>query len=422
MLFHIVIFTFYLIRFSIGNECPTLRNYCTCSLNRTVAQCSNRQITNDILLKISDQLPKSTVILNLSSNFLTSMKNLPDINSLQILDLSFNRIQYLPSNLISKYPRLYSLNLQNNSLKTLTKSVQKVSNININLLNNPLHCTCQFKLFKEKYFFKSILCQNNKSFDENDFCDTKNFLEITPEKSQIVYETDQLILNCSSNFQPYWTLNQTFYRPTIAKVLYSAVVIHRLEMNHSGLWTCHSLNSNRSIWLTVIKRSSTYFCQSTQMNTSKGYFYWPRTLINRRVAKPCPYGTAAWLRNSNEYARAWYTCSHNGQWINFDVSQCAFQTNVSRLLDYLSLNETNILLRLGKYMPEIEHNHLQLNDIILLIDLIDEHKEKYQNQDKIMIIYHLTDFILQIKNDFIFSPEYQIAVTRLENSLLLFEF
>ncbi|CAM4799983.1 unnamed protein product [Rotaria magnacalcarata] len=412
MVFNIVIYILYLIQFSFGNECPSFK-YCICSSDKTIVQCSNRHLTNELLLKINNQLPKSTIVLNLSSNSLTSTKYLPNLNSLQILDLSFNKIKYLPSNIFSKFPRLISFDLRHNSLKTIPHTFQKISKINLNLSNNRFHCTCQFKLFKTNNFFKDILCQNNKQFDENDFCRVKNFLQIYPQQSQVVYENEQFILNCSSNLQHYWTLNHTFYPATVTSFSYSTVIIHHIRMNHSGLWTCHSLDTNQSLWLTVITTSATYFCPSKQMNTSKGYFYWPRTLINRRVAKTCPHRTAAWLTNSNEYARAWYTCSSSGQWINFDVSQCAFQTNASRLIDYLSFNETNVLLRLGKYLSEINQNYLQLNDIILLIDLIDEQKQKYQHQDKIIIIYHLADFILQIKNDFIYSNEYQNAMGRL---------
>jgi hypothetical protein len=153
------------------------------------------------------------------------------------------------------------------------------------------------------------------------------------------------------------------------------------------------------------------------MNTSKGYFFWPRTLINNKIEKKCPFGSAAWLRNSREYARARYTCSSNGKWINFDVSQCAFQSNISRVFDRLSLTETNVLLRLVKYLSKIDQKNLELFDIILLIDLIDEQQEKYKNEDRITLIYHLTDFILKIKQDFMYLYEYRMALTRLVKSI-----
>jgi hypothetical protein len=162
------------------------------------------------------------------------------------------------------------------------------------------------------------------------------------------------------------------------------------------------------------------------MNTSKGYFYWPRTLINQRIETKCPHGSAAWLGDSNKYARAWYTCSSHGQWMNFDISQCGYQTNISRIFDYLSLDENNLLLHLVKYLSDINRNQMKLNDIILLIDLIDEQQEKFQNQDQIMLIYHLTDFILQMKFDFILDKQYQLAMNRflkkeiLNFSLILF--
>jgi len=369
MLFILITYTFFLIGLSSGDQCPS-SEYCTCSSDLTIIECTNRQLTNELLLKLNRQLPNSIILLNLSSNLLTSIKSLSNLNSLQILDLSFNKIRYLPPNIFSKFPQLTSLYIQNNSIKTFPK----------------------------------------------------NFLQIDPQQSQIVYENQQFILNCSSNSKHFWTLNKNFYPSTITSPSYSTIIIHRLQINHSGIWTCHNTNFNRSISLTVLKNSSNHFCQSIQMNTSKGYFYWPRTLINKKIEKKCPFGSAAWLSSSNEYARAWYTCSSNGQWKNFDISQCGYQTNISRVFDRLSLNETNLLLNLVKYLSKINRNHMKLDDIILLIDLIDEQQEKYKNQDRIMLIYHLTDFILQIKHDFILVNQYHFAITRLEKNKLSFFF
>ena len=318
-----------LIRSSCGTQCP-LPTYCTCSSDLTLIECSNRQLTNEVLLKLNNQLPKSIIGLNLSSNSLTSIKSLSKLSSLQILDLSFNKIDYLPSNIISKYPQLISLNLQNNSLKSFPKSLIKLPQLNLNLINNPFHCTCQLKSFEKTNLLNHLRCQNNKPFHEKDFCTINNF-----------------------------------------------------------------------------------FCQSIQMNTSKGYFYWPRTLINQKIEIKCPFGSAAWLRNSTEYARAWYTCSSERQWIELDVSQCAFRTNLSRIFDYLVLNESNVLLNLVKYLSKINREEIKLDDMIFLIDLIDDQQEKYQHQDQIMLIYHLTDFILQIKHPFIYSEQYRLAITRL---------
>ena len=356
MLSILLTFIFLLIRFSLGDQCSSL-NYCTCSSDKTIIQCTNRQITNDLLLTLNSQLPKSTILLNLSSNFLTSVKSLSNLNSLRTLDLSFNKIRFLPSNIFSKFPRLRTLSVRNNSLKLIPKSFKKISNINLNISNNPFHCTCQFKWLSQTNLLNNLICQNNKRFDENDFCPKKN----STQQSEIISE-------------------------------------NKSKLND--------------------KNSSNVFCQSIQMNTSKGYFYWPRTLINKKIEKKCPFGSAAWLSNSSEYARAYYTCSNRKRWIHFDVSQCAFQTNISRVLDYLSINETNFLLNLVKYLSKINQFHMKLDDIILLIDLIAEQQEKYKNQDRIMLIYHLTDFILQIKHDFIHSNQYQIAITRLEKSFM----
>jgi len=370
MSFILIAYTLFLIGLSSGDQCPSLE-YCTCSSDLTIIKCTNRQLTNELLLKLNPQLPNSTILLNLSSNSLTSIKSLSNLNSLKILDLSFNQIRYLPPNIFSKFPRLTSLYIQNNPIKTFPKNFQNFSN---------------------------------------------NFLQINPQQSQIVYENQQFILNCSSNSKHFWTLNKNFYPSTIISPSYSTIIIHNLQINHSGIWTCHNTNVNRSISLTVLKNLSNHFCKSIQLNTSKGYFYWPRTLINKKIEKKCPFGSAAWLSSSNEYARAWYTCSSNGQWKNFDISQCGYQTNISRVFDRLSLNETNLLLHLVKYLSKINRNHMKLDDIILLIDLIDEQQEKYKNQDRIMLIYHLTDFILQIEHDFLVNNQYQFSITRLEKN------
>ncbi len=383
MLLFIILF---FIEFSSIEQC-LLSNYCTCSTDLTIVKCTDRQLTNEFLLKLNNQLSNSTIVLNLSSNSLTSIKSLSNLHSLQILDLSLNKIRSIPSNFFSKYPQLISLYIQKNPLKIFPKLFRNLSTINLNL---------------------------SKNFPQN-----HHHLQ----QSQIVYENEQFLLNCSSNSPHYWTLNGQFYPSTIITSFYSIILLHHLQINQSGIWTCQNSDSiHHSISLTVLANSSNYFCQSIQMNTSKGYFYWPRTLINQRIETKCPYGSAAWLGNSNDYARAWYTCSSNGQWMNFDISQCGYQTNISRIFDNLSLDENNLLLLLVKYLAGINRNHMKLNDIILLIDLIDEQQEKYQNQDRIMLIYHLTDFILQIKSNFYFNNQYQLAMNRLEYRFDFFSF
>ena len=291
---------------SSSEQCPVL-NSCTCSTDLTIVKCTDRQLTNEFLLKLTNQLSNSTRVLNLSSNSFTSIKSLPKLSSLQILDLSSNKIRYLPSNLFSKYPRLISLYIQQTPLRNLPRYLRNFSVIHLNL--------------------------------SNDF--PRNHLQ----QSQIIHENEPIILNCSSNEPHYWTLNGQFYPSTILSSTYSTVLIHHLQVNHSGIWTCRNSQSmHHSISLTVLANSSNYFCQSTHMNTSKGYFFWPRTLINQRVETKCPHGSAAWLGDSNQYARAWYTCSSNGQWRHFDISQCGYRTNISRVLDYFSLDENNLLL------------------------------------------------------------------------------
>ncbi|UJR33600.1 hypothetical protein I4U23_021037 [Adineta vaga] len=412
MIFIKLILILFLIHLSYENQCPS-SDYCTCSPDLTIIKCTNRQLTNELLFNINNQLPRSTILLNLSSNILTSVEFLLNLNHLEILDLSFNKIHYLPSDFLSRFPHLTSLYLQNNSLQILPKTFRASSTVHLDLSNNPFHCTCQSKWYQSNSQLKNLLCQNQKPFHENDFCRTNQLFSMTPHKSQIAYENEPFLLNCSSNSKRYWTLNEKHYPSTITSSSYSTIIIDHLQMKHSGIWTCHYLNLNHSISLTILPSLVEQFCPSIRMNTSKGLFHWPRTLINNKIERKCPFGSAAWLRNSNEDARAWYTCSSNGNWMHLDLAQCAFQSNISRIFDYLSLTETNLLLRLIKYLSKLDKNLFDLNDMILLIDLIDEQQNKYQNQDRVTLIFHLTDFILQIKHNFTYSREYQMAITRL---------
>ncbi|CAF1310190.1 unnamed protein product [Adineta steineri] len=408
MLSFYLLLIFYLIQYSLTDQCPSIKS-CICSSDLTIISCINHQLTDDFFPNLDIQFPQSTTILNLSLNSFTSINSLTNLNNLQILDLSYNKLNSLPSNLFSKFPQLSSLYLQNNSLTTIPKTFNEISNINLDLSNNPLNCTCQLKWIIK--WFETINLRKKINCPEKDFClNKKNFLTITPEQSQVVYENDSFTLNCLSNTKTFWTFNHQYYSSN------STIFIPFLQLNHSGLYTCHSLNQNRSISLHVLNLQLNHFCQSIQMDTSKGYFYWPRTLTGQKIQLKCPFGSAAWYDN---FAQASYICSINRQWMDLDLSQCAFRTNISREFDrLLSKNQTNILAKLVTYVSKQNLQDIQFDDIIFLIDLIDEEQNKTlytrKNIEEIsMLIYRLTDFILQIQQDFIQIKQYQLALNRL---------
>ncbi|CAF1683170.1 unnamed protein product, partial [Adineta ricciae] len=402
----------YLTQHILTDQCPST-NSCKCSSDLTIISCTNQQLTDEFFLNLDVHFPKSTIVLNLSSNSFSSINSLANLDNLQTLDLSSNKLQSLPANLFSKFPQLSSLYVQNNFLKTIPNTFNEISNINLDLSNNPINCTCQLKWIVK--WFETINLRSPINCKEKDFCaDKKNFLHITPEQSQIVYENDSFTLKCSANTKVFWTLNNEFYSGA------SDIFIPRLQSNHSGSWTCHSLNQNRSISLHVLNTQLNHFCQSIQMDTSKGYFYWPRTLTGQTIQIKCPFGSAAWF----EYdAHASYMCSKNRQWVDLDLSQCGFRTNISREFDrILSHNQTNLLSKLVTYISKINLDEFQFDDIIFLIDLIDEEQSKYltsrKNIEEIsMLIYRLTDFILQVKQHFPIIKEYQSALNRLRSIL-----
>ncbi|CAF4254945.1 unnamed protein product, partial [Rotaria sp. Silwood2] len=108
MLFLYFISIFYLIKHSLTEQCPS-SDLCICSSDLTIITCTNRQLTDEILINLNNQFPKSTIVLNLSSNSLTSINSLTNLNNLQIVDLSYNKISYLPLNLFTKFSQLSSL-------------------------------------------------------------------------------------------------------------------------------------------------------------------------------------------------------------------------------------------------------------------------------------------------------------------------
>ena len=413
----IEIFLFFLAT-CLADQCPSA-DYCTCSSDLTIITCTNRRLTDDFLSNLNEPFPQSTIVLNLSSNSLTSIHSLPNLNNLQTLDLSSNQIRLLPSNLFTKFPQLSSLYLPSNALKTIPKTFNSISNINLDISNNPLDCTCQLKWlikwFETINHRRRINCQKSRHLIETDFCSNKkSFLHLTPSQSQVAYENDPFTFNCSSNTEVYWTLNEEFYSNQ------STIIISHLQFNHSGLWTCHSLSQNRSISLRVFTRQINQFCPSIQMDTSKGHFYWPRTLTSETIQLSCPFQSAAWMKNRSEEAKASHTCSIHRQWIDLDLSQCAFRTNISREFDRLiSLNPENLLSKLVNLMSKINLTELQFDDVIFLIDLIDEEQEKYtiskRNLEEIsMLIYRLTDLILQVnQEDFLKIYQYRLALNRL---------
>ena len=372
LLFHLLfIYISFLVKCSSSERCP-LVDYCTCSSDLTIVKCNNRQLTNAHLIQVNRQLTNSTIFLNLSSNSFTSIRSLPNLPSLQILDLSFNPIRYLSPIIFTKFPRLISLHLRNLSVKILPKLFKNHSTIHFNLSNT------------------------------------------SPQRPIILHENDRLILNCSSPSAHYWTQNQHIFPPTIIASSYSIIFIDHFHVKHSGIWTCQNSHSNHSISLTVLTNASNSFCQAVQMNTSKGYFSWPRTSLNQRIELQCPHGSAAWLGDGNQYARASYTCASNGQWMNFDMSQCGYRTNISRNFDRLSLNDKQFLVYLVKYLAEINRNEILFDDILLLIDFVDEQQRKSHHPDRMMLIYHLVDLILQIQYPLSNSWKNQQAMNRFE--------
>lgn len=105
MLFLYLISIFNIIQYSLTDKCPSLNN-CICSSDLTIITCVNSKLTDESLINLNIVLLKSTILLNHTSNSIKSINFLISLNNIQILDVSNNKIQYLPSNLFRKFRQL----------------------------------------------------------------------------------------------------------------------------------------------------------------------------------------------------------------------------------------------------------------------------------------------------------------------------
>ena len=199
--------------------------------------------------------------------------------------------------------------------------------------------------------------------------------KISPSTRQIVFEDDELPINCSVSIgskdtKLVWfhdnkpVFNATNQRdssttesqhPLAAKfdrifetvvenrgIMTSMVVISQLKHEDTGKWECREENSQQkisrlSVDVMVLENSAIY-CTKGVTRSNKGTFSWPKTVagFSHPQFAVCPFGKSAEYSSNAGVAMATRTCSYTGKWSQVDDSACEFESHFSRELSQLA--------------------------------------------------------------------------------------
>lgn len=152
---------------------------------------------------------------------------------------------------------------------------------------------------------------------------------------------------------------------TSGGIIDSSLYISKLNRNHTGQWKCQLLFQNQTTQqtrtiLVVVISNITKYCEIEITSNNKGVYTWPKTIAGYTVDLPCQV---------NENMKAYHVCSRDGQWINANTTQCAYVSEITRILEQFS----KVNLTLTKVNAYESANHLKnhTSDLNLLRDKMD---------------------------------------------------
>ena len=203
----------------------------------------------------------------------------------------------------------------------------------------------------------------------------EGFMKIEPKQDQLIFEGDPVNLKCRLNLNQTnqtinWYLNNTLITN---KLLYYNIQIRQnstySELNvaaliarkHTGTWTCVAIVNGvhkvkTEIFIKVLRTSSVEYdsktairCPDTVTVTSKGVYMWNKTSdFDQIVEQAC-------LNDGNMFAS--YECRLNSDnktanWFNLNVTQCDYESNLTRNLNSLLLTPSNMSLNFSLNMTK----------------------------------------------------------------------
>lgn len=200
-------------------------------------------------------------------------------------------------------------------------------------------------------------------------------LELVPDKAQLIFEGDPLILTCRAprlalasmrdhedvalKSNVFWGWSEKIVSPNSKEdlvfenpklkfpsvlidekvlsnsgILQSVLKIPYVTRNHSGLYDCTMQQQkgdshvSKRVSVTVISEKTKY-CMAIETNDNKGKFSWPRTIVGNVVKLPCSIEGVA----SSSASRK---CSEIGSWEGIDASNCPYIRETTRVLEQFS--------------------------------------------------------------------------------------
>ena len=179
-------------------------------------------------------------------------------------------------------------------------------------------------------------------------------IKIEPKQNQIIFEGDPITLKCriegttASATTIKWFLNNTqiINNSKTIKInhqnsTHSELTIDNLiSRKHTGTWRCVADDRLKSteIFIQVLRTKTTddddvKSCLPIETRTSRGVYRWNSTFFDQIIEQKCLFGAGV----------ASYECSlsvngANAYWYNLNVSQCDFESNLTRYLNSLLLS------------------------------------------------------------------------------------
>uniref|UniRef100_T1IIR4 G-protein coupled receptors family 2 profile 2 domain-containing protein n=1 Tax=Strigamia maritima TaxID=126957 RepID=T1IIR4_STRMM len=326
------------------------------------SQLVDRRSAHQLMDNIS--LPDSVLQLDLSNNKIEVVEeaSFVALPMLQELNLGGNKISRLSEGAFNELPALHALDLSRNELKCdcnlkwIVRWARKMG-----LTFAPTN-TCSQPAKLQGRTIKSL---KRKELHCNWPVQTPVF-EMKPDMNQIVFQGDQLSLFCNLYFVDSsatitWFYNSHELLPNSNLSSYvavdtkespdgttvtSSVSLNPLSVNHSGTWHCSAQMKqgikNHKVDITVISDETVYCPQSVTTN-NKGRFIWPRTVANVSVELSCEgqFSTTSGYQPSHAY----YFCNQKGFWENLLTNQCAYISEVTKVLEQFSkASRTNLSL------------------------------------------------------------------------------
>jgi hypothetical protein len=261
---------------------------------------------------------------------------------------------------------------------------------------------------------------------------------LEPDLSQIIIEGDTIELTCKYKYtmlnhsslkwfmnDKHLTMSSIYHAesndmPTQVKfmdkknklnaMIESKLIIKNAHMANSGVYSCRSSNesvSSNQVSIKVINKldlnqqkpstslkniilneQDLVYCPQMITKTFKGVYKWPKTMSNRTVKLEC-------VINPSNHSR--FDCLPGGKWSsNIDLTECQFESNLTRYLTEISTNEQNKRIDLDQFINNIVSNQINENDVSLIQKLILQNSDKPEIRQQFI---WLNDVLIKL-NDF----------------------